>query len=73
MIIGAGGVTGRAIVLGTDARLRTANVLVFSSIATGKANAIQGAVAPFFMVTAVLGPAARLEAIAYDESAKRIT
>lgn len=70
MIIGAGGGTGRAIAW--QCALENCERLVLVNRTLEKANAIREQLRPFFMEPRVLGPATRLEAIAYDESAIRM-
>jgi shikimate dehydrogenase len=69
MIIGAGGGTGRAIAW--QCALENCERLVLVNRTLEKANAIRERLRPFFMEPRVLGPAARLEAIAWEESAIR--
>jgi shikimate dehydrogenase len=70
MIIGAGGGTGRAIAW--QCALENCERLVLVNRTLEKANAIRERLRPFFMEPRVLGPAARLEAIAWEESAIRM-
>src|SRR5881409_3074299 len=70
MIIGAGGGTGRAIAW--QCALENCERLVLVNRTPEKANAIRERLRPFFMEPRVLGPAARLEAIAWEESAIRM-
>jgi len=69
IIIGAGGGTGRAIAW--QCALENCERLVLVNRTLEKANAIREQLRPFFMEARVLGPAARLEAIAWEESAIR--
>jgi shikimate dehydrogenase len=69
MIIGAGGGTGRAIAW--QCALENCERLVLVNRTLEKANAIRERLRPFFMDPRVLGPAARLEAVAWEESAIR--
>ena len=69
MIIGAGGGTGRAIAW--QCALENCERLVLVNRTLEKTNAIREQLRPFFMEPRVLGPAARLEAIAWEESAMR--
>ena len=69
MIIGAGGGTGRAIAW--QCALENCERLVLVNRTLEKANAIREWLRPFFMEPRVLGPAARLEAIACEEAAIR--
>ena len=69
IIIGAGGGTGRAIAW--QCALENCERLVLVNRTQEKANAIREQLRPFFMEARVLGPAARLEAIAWEESAIR--
>src|SRR5881397_1298935 len=70
MIIGAGGGTGRAIAW--QCALENCERLVVVNRTQEKTNAIRERLRPFFMEPRVLGPAARLEAIAWEESAIRM-
>ncbi|HMC23868.1 MAG TPA: shikimate dehydrogenase [Candidatus Udaeobacter sp.] len=70
MIIGAGGGTGRAIAW--QCALENCERLVLINRTPEKANAIRERLRPFFMEPRVLGPAARLEAIAWEESSIRM-
>jgi shikimate dehydrogenase len=70
MIIGAGGGTGRAIAW--QCALENCERLVLVNRTVAKANALADRLRPFFMEARVLGPAARLEAIAWEESAIRM-
>jgi shikimate dehydrogenase len=69
MIIGAGGGTGRAIAW--QCALENCERLVLVNRTLEKANALAEQLRPFFSGPRVLGPSARLEAIAWDESAMR--
>jgi shikimate dehydrogenase len=69
MIIGAGGGTGRAIAW--QCTLENCERLVLVNRTVEKANALAERLRPFFMEARVLGPAARLEAIVWEESAIR--
>ena len=69
IIIGAGGGTGRAIAW--QCALENCERLVLVNRTQEKANAIREQLRPFFMEARVLGPAARLEAIPWEESAIR--
>jgi shikimate dehydrogenase len=70
MIIGAGGGTGRAIAW--QCALENCERLVLVNRTVAKANALADRLRPFFMEPRVLGPMARLEAIAWEESAIRM-
>src|SRR5947199_3230070 len=70
MIIGAGGGTGRAIAW--QCALENCERLVLVNRTPEKANAIRERLRSFFMEPRVLGPAARLEAIAWEESSIRM-
>jgi shikimate dehydrogenase len=70
MIIGAGGGTGRAIAW--QCALENCERLVLINRTVEKANALAERLCPFFMEARVLGPVARLEAIAWEESAIRM-
>jgi shikimate dehydrogenase len=70
MVIGAGGGTGRAIAW--QCALENCERLVLVNRTLEKANAIRERLRPFFMEPRVLGPAARLEAVAWEESAIRM-
>ena len=70
MIIGAGGGTGRAIAW--QCALENCERLVLLNRTAEKANALADRLRPFFMEARVLGPAARLEAIVWEESAIRM-
>ena len=69
MILGAGGGTGRAIAW--QCALENCERLVLVNRALEKANALAEQLRPFFAEPRVLGPAARLEAVPWDESAMR--
>jgi shikimate dehydrogenase len=69
MIIGAGGGTGRAIAW--QCAFENCERLVLVNRTLEKANALAERLRPLFMEARVLGPAARLEAIACEESAMR--
>jgi len=69
MIIGAGGGTGRAIAW--QCALENCERLVLVNRTLEKAKAIRERLRPFFMEPRVLGPAARLEAVAWEESTIR--
>src|SRR5881398_4159397 len=70
MLIGAGGGTGRAIAW--QCALENCERLVLVNRTLEKADVIREGLRPFFMEPRVLGPAARLEAIAWGESAIRM-
>ena len=70
MIIGAGGGTGRAIAW--QCALENCERLVLVNRTLEKANAVRERLRPFFMEPRVLGTAARLEAVAWEESAIRM-
>jgi shikimate dehydrogenase len=70
LIIGAGGGTGRAIAW--QCALENCERLVLVNRTLEKTNALVERLRPFFMEARVLGPAARLEAIALEESAMRM-
>src|SRR4029453_6547452 len=70
MIIGASGGTGRAI--WWACAFENCERLVLVNRTLEKANALAERLRPFFMEARVLGPVARLEAIACEESAMRI-
>ena len=70
MILGAGGGTGRAIAW--QCALENCERLVLINRALEKANALAQQLRPFFSGPRVLGPSARLEAAALDESAMRM-
>jgi shikimate dehydrogenase len=69
MIIGAGGGTGRAIAW--QCALENCERLVLVNRTLEKANALAERLRPLFSGPRVLGPAARLEAIAWDDTAMR--
>jgi shikimate dehydrogenase len=69
LIIGAGGGTGRAIAW--QCALENCERLVLANRTLEKANALAQQLRPFFMEARVLGPAARLEAVPWEESAMR--
>jgi len=69
MIIGAGGGTGRAIAW--QCALENCERLVLVNRTVVKASKLAGQLGPFFTGARVLGPAARLEAMALDEPALR--
>jgi shikimate dehydrogenase len=69
MIIGAGGGTGRA--LASQCALENCERLVLVNRTLEKAQALMERLRPFFSGPRVLGPAARLEAIGWDESTLR--
>jgi shikimate dehydrogenase len=70
MMIGAGGGTGCAIAW--QCALENCERLVLVNRTLEKANALADRLRPFFMDRRVLGPMARLEAIAWEESAIRM-
>ena len=70
MILGAGGGTGRAVAW--QCALENCERLVLVNRTLEKANALAERLRPFFSGPRVLGPSARLEAIAWDESAIRM-
>jgi shikimate dehydrogenase len=70
MIIGAGGGTGRAIAW--QSALENCERLVLVNRTLEKANALAERLRPFFMEARVLGPAARLEAVGWEEPAIRM-
>ncbi len=70
MIIGAGGGTGRAIAW--QCALENCERLVLVNRTLQKANSLADHLRPFFMEPRVLGPMARLEVIAWEESAIRM-
>jgi shikimate dehydrogenase len=70
MIIGAGGGTGRAVAW--QCALENCERLVLINRTLEKADALAERLRPFFMEARVLGPAARLEAIAWEESVMRM-
>jgi shikimate dehydrogenase len=69
MILGAGGGTGHAIAW--QCALENCERLVLVNRTLAKTSAIVERLRPFFAGPRVLGPAARLEAVAWDESAVR--
>ncbi|HJW38840.1 MAG TPA: shikimate dehydrogenase [Candidatus Udaeobacter sp.] len=69
MIIGAGGGTGRAIAW--QCALENCERLVLINRTLEKANALAQQLRPFFSGPRVLGPTARIEAAAWDESTMR--
>jgi shikimate dehydrogenase len=69
MIIGAGGGTGRAIAW--QCALENCERLVLVNRTLEKANALTEQLRPFFSGPRVLGPSARIEAVAWNESAMR--
>ena len=69
MIIGAGGGTGRAIAW--QCALENCERLVLANRTLEKASELAKGLGPFFIGARVLGPVARLEAIAWDETAMR--
>jgi shikimate dehydrogenase len=70
LIIGAGGGTGRSIAW--QCALEACERLVLVNRTLEKTNALAGRLRPFFTEPRVLGPMARLEAIAWEESAIRM-
>jgi shikimate 5-dehydrogenase len=70
MIIGAGGGTGRAIAW--QCALENCERLVLVNRTLAKASVLVEKLRSFFSGPRVLGPAARLEAVAWDESAMRL-
>src|SRR2546425_4477634 len=70
MIIGAGGGTGRAIAW--QCALQNCERLVLVNRTLEKANGIREQLRPFFLEPRVLGPAARLETIPWEESTIRM-
>jgi shikimate dehydrogenase len=70
MILGAGGGTGRAIA--RQCALEACERLVLVNRTLEKANALAQQLRPFFSGPRVLGPAARIEAVALDESTMRL-
>src|SRR2546428_2474896 len=70
MIIGLGGGTGRAI--GWQCALENCERLVLVNRTLEKANALAEQLRPFFSGPRVLGPTARIEAVAWDEWAMRM-
>jgi shikimate dehydrogenase len=69
LIIGAGGGTGRAIAW--QCALENCERLVLANRTPAKTSALVERLRPFFVEPRVLGPVARLEALAWDESALR--
>src|SRR5262249_45438884 len=69
MIIGAGGGTGRAIAW--QCAVENCERLVLVNRTLEKASALAAQLRPFFAGPRVLGPAARLEAVPWEESALR--
>jgi shikimate dehydrogenase len=69
LIIGAGGGTGRAIAW--QCALENCERLVLANRTPAKTIALVERLRPFFVAPRVLGPVARLEALAWDESALR--
>jgi shikimate dehydrogenase len=69
LVIGAGGGTGRAIAW--QCALENCERLVLVNRTLEKANALAERLRPFFTEPRVLGPAARLEAAGWEESAMR--
>jgi shikimate dehydrogenase len=69
MILGAGGGTGHAIAW--QCALENCERLVLVNRTQAKTNAIVERLRPFFAEPRVLGPAARLEAVAWDETSMR--
>src|SRR5438477_3201100 len=69
MIIGAGGGTGRAIAW--QCALENCERLVLVNRTLQKANVLAEQLRPFFSGPRVSGPSARIEAVAWDESAMR--
>jgi shikimate dehydrogenase len=70
LVIGAGGGTGRAIAW--QCALENCERLVLVNRTLEKANALAERLRSFFMEARVLGPVARLEAIAWEEAAIRM-
>jgi shikimate dehydrogenase len=70
LIIGAGGGTGRAIAW--QCALENCERLVLVNRTLEKANALAERLRSFFMEARVLGPTARLEAVAWEESVVRM-
>ena len=70
LIVGAGGGTGRAIAW--QCALENCERLVLVNRTLEKANALVQHLRSFFMEARVLGPAARLEAVAWEESLMRM-
>ncbi len=69
MILGAGGGTGRAIAW--QCALQNCERLVLVNRTLAKSNALADRLRSFFAEPRVLGPVARIEAIAWDETAMR--
>jgi len=69
MILGAGGGTGHAIAL--QCALENCERLVLVNRTYEKAQALTERLRPYFAAPRVLGPAARLEAVAWDETVLR--
>jgi shikimate 5-dehydrogenase len=69
LIIGAGGGTGLAIAW--QCALENCERLVLANRTPAKTSALVERLRPFFVEPCVLGPVARLEALAWDESALR--
>jgi shikimate dehydrogenase len=69
MILGAGGGTGQAIAW--QCALENCERLVLVNRTLAKTSAIVERLRPFFVTPRVLGPVARLEAVAWDETAVR--
>jgi shikimate dehydrogenase len=69
LIIGAGGGTGRAIAW--QCALENCERLVLTNRTPEKTSELVERLRPFFVAPRVLGPVARLEALAWDESALR--
>jgi len=70
LVIGAGGGTGRAIAW--QCALENCERLVLVNRTLKKANVLADQLRPFFSGPRVLGPSARLEAVAFDESVMRM-
>jgi shikimate dehydrogenase len=70
LVIGAGGGTGRAIAW--QCALENCERLVLVNRTLEKANALAERLRSFFMEARVLGPAARLEVVAWEESLMRM-
>jgi shikimate dehydrogenase len=70
MLIGAGGGTGHAIAW--QCALENCERLVLINRTLEKANVLLERLRPFFMEPRVLGPAARVEAVAWEESTMRM-
>ena len=69
LILGAGGGTGRAIAW--QCALENCERLVLANRTPAKTSALVERLRPFFVAPRVLGPVARLDALAWDESALR--